>query len=217
MIDWGAHFLKEPKEREVYLSPDEASQLAEILPHHIAIAFSWSLYTGCRLDETTKLTWECIDIDRCFATVETKARGEHIVHRKVWLSEKALRVLETLESRKGKVFDLRNRRKHWEKARSKIGRPDIHWHDLRAMTATWSRQFAGKDLRLIGRALGHSDEATTARYAHVIDYEVIEMLNQLPDIEKPLLAPEQKQLSILLSKHEKAEGMKTQKARKSKS
>lgn len=200
MIDWGAHFQAEPKEREIYLSPDEARRLMEILPPHIALAFAWPVYTGCRLNETETLVWERVDLTRRLAIVETKADGEEIVRRNAWLSEKAIRILMAIGPGTGTVFDLTNRRKHWERARAQIGRPDVHWHDLRAMTATWSRQFAGKDLKLIGRALGHADESTTARYAHVVDTEVVEMLDQLPDIGTPKRAPERKRLSFLLSK-----------------
>jgi len=48
--------------------------------------------------------------------------------------------------------------------------------------ATWSRQFAKADISLISKALGHSGTQVTERYARVVDREIVEMLDQLPDI-----------------------------------
>jgi hypothetical protein len=41
-----------------------------------------------------------------------------------------------------------------------------------------------RDLSLIGKALGHSGTQVTERYARVVDQEIVEMLNQLPDITR---------------------------------
>ena len=46
-ISWRTMRQKEPKAREVYLSPEGARRLAEILPEHIALAMAFTLYTGC--------------------------------------------------------------------------------------------------------------------------------------------------------------------------
>lgn len=207
VISWKDMMQKEPKEREVYLSPQEARHLMAILPGHIGLAFAFSLYTGCRLNELETLVWERIDWERGAAMVITKAKGEEPVMRPLWLSAKAIAILRQVpcfwvdkSAEIGPVFNLINRRKHWEAARKEIGRPDVHWHDLRACTATWSRQFAGKDLRLIGKALGHSGTQVTERYARVTAPEIVEMLNQLPDISPS--APGQITLSNLLAKPE---------------
>jgi hypothetical protein len=51
------------------------------------------------------------------------------------------------------------------------------------MTATWARKYSQqRDLSLIGKALGHSGTQVTERYARVVDQEIVEMLNQLPEI-----------------------------------
>jgi integrase len=190
VINWKAMMLREPKERDVYIKPEEARRLFEALPEHIALAFAFSLYTGVRLNELETLVWDRVDLARGVALVVTKAQGTHVVTRNVWLSVKAAAILHQIQrslptdsAAKTPVFDLTNRRKHWEAARKAIGREDLHWHDIRAATATWSRQYAGKDLRLIGRALGHTGGTeVTARYARVVDSEVVDMLNQIPDI-----------------------------------
>jgi len=205
VISWKKLMQDEPNDREIYLSPEEARRLMEILPLHIGLAMAFSLYTGMRLDELTTLTWDRVDWERGAAAVFTKGRGKELIRRTVWLSGKAvailIRIREMLaKTDSGSVFDLTNRRKHWEKARVAIGRSDVTWHDLRGMTATWSRQYAGKDIRLISQALGHSDTKVTERYARVVDREIVEMLDQLPDITTQ--GPEQNRLANQLAKPE---------------
>lgn len=193
VIDWTEFRQEEEGAREVYLSPEEARRLMDILPGHIALSFAFTLYTGARLNELSTLVWERIDTERGVAMVATKAKGKKVIMRPLWLSQKALVILRQLDNailpiarRLGcddkKVFNLSNRRKHWEAARAQIGRKDVTWHDLRAMTASWSRQHARADITLISRALGHSDTKVTERYARVVDREIVEMLDQLPDI-----------------------------------
>jgi integrase len=183
-IDWPAHFQPEPKEREVYLSPEDARAMMDKLPYHVALAMAFSLYTGMRLNELETLDWSMIDFDRGLTKVNTKGGGT----RGVWLSKKAIGILNAIGIKSaGQVFDLTNRRKHWEAARRTMGRTDLHWHDLRAMTATWARKYAGRDLRLIGQALGHSDTKVTERYARVVDREIATMMDDLPDLGMPKL------------------------------
>lgn len=186
LISWVTMMQEETEAREVYLSPDEARQIMTLLPSHIALAFAFTLYTGCRLDELETLTWERVDSGRTAATVITKGRGTRERKRTVWLSQKALLILKTIAGERarltGRIFDLTNRRRHWERARKAIGREEVTWHDLRGMTATWSRQYAKADIRLISVSLGHSDTKVTERYARVIDQEIVAMLDQLPDV-----------------------------------
>jgi integrase len=187
VISWMKMMEDEVEARDVYLSPDEARSLMKLLPSHIALAFAFTLYTGCRLDELETLTWDRVDRNRSAAIVITKGRGTRERKRTVWLSQKAIAILIECAAQQGEdpagpVFDLTNRRKHWEKARAAIGRKDVTWHDLRGMTATWSRQYAKADIRLISATLGHSDTKVTERYARVIDQEIVAMLDQLPDV-----------------------------------
>lgn len=197
VIAWKKMMQEEAGIREVYLSPDEARRMMEFFPAHIALAFAFTLYTGCRLDELETLTWERVDFSRAAATVLTKGRGMRVKTRTVWLSKKALGILQLIcgdnPPPAGCVFNLKNRRRVWERGRAAIGRPDVTWHDLRGMTATWSRQYAKADMRLISATLGHSDTKVTERYARVIDQEIVTMLNMLPDIMPQ--SPEQKLLS----------------------
>src|SRR3981189_1329674 len=56
--------------------------------------------------------------------------------------------------------------KSWQRIRKRAGVPDVRIHDLRHTLASWLVG-AGYSLPLIGRALNHSQIATTERYAHL--------------------------------------------------
>ena len=64
----------------------------------------------------------------------------------------------------------------FDTARNAIGRPDVRFHDLRHPIATWLTA-AGTPLNLVQELLGHSDIATTIRYAHAAPSAVAEFLN----------------------------------------
>jgi len=185
-VDWPEHRQKEGKEKLVFLTPDEARALMNASPEHIALAIAWSIYTGCRLDETETLEWSKVDPAHRVAIVWAKGGRE----RPVLLSQVAMRILDFCARQTGRnrVFDLTNRRKHWEAAREAIGRPDLRWHDLRHVNGTWLNQYSRADIRKIQHGLGHADVGTTTRYVHVHDDSLYEALDELPDVTQALLA-----------------------------
>jgi len=185
-IDWSEHRQPEAKEKLVFLNLNEARAVMDRCPEHVAIAVAWSIYTGCRLDEMQTLTWSKVDRERRLCVVWAKGGRERIV----LLSRIAMRILDYCAAHPqpgDRVFDLTNRRKHWEKARADIGRPDLRWHDLRHVNGTWLNQYSKADIRKIQHGLGHSDVATTTRYVHVHDDTMLDALDDLPDVTESLL------------------------------
>ena len=63
---------------------------------------------------------------------------------------------------------LINLQKPWRLVRKKAGLNDVRLHDLRHTFASVAVA-SGGSLPVIGRALGHSQPMTTARYAHLTD------------------------------------------------
>ncbi|MEM7620815.1 MAG: site-specific integrase [Pseudomonadota bacterium] len=179
-INWTDHMQKEPREREIIVSPEEIKKVLLILPYHIRLAAAWTVYTGCRLNETETLEKSKIYFDQKIAQVMTKGGGTRIVA----MSSKAIDVarLSCEVSETEYAFYLKNRRRVWEAARKEINRPDIRWHDLRHVTGSWLRQYANSDLKEIGRALGHSELSSTIRYVHLATSNVIEALEKLPKV-----------------------------------
>lgn len=67
----------------------------------------------------------------------------------------------------GGALDARNvRRRHWYPALDAAGLTRARQHDLRHTFASWLRQ-RGVSLDDVGEVLGHSQQSTTLRYAHV--------------------------------------------------
>ena len=191
-IDWSVHFLKEPDEKEMYISPQEAGRFLDALPLHIRIGFAFSYYTGCRLNEMETLTWDKVDLRGRVAVVKTKGVGKNPTYRALKLSDQAMTCLD-LAARDGTghpkmrfegqlVFDLTNRRRFWERARKLIGREDVTWHGIRHTTASEVGR-TNKSDKLIGKLLGHTPGSrATERYLHVMDDVAYQALSELPDI-----------------------------------
>lgn len=177
-IDWKAHWQKEPKGRVRWLTLAEVVRLCSFLPHHIRLAVEWSIYTGCRREETFGLKWINVDLERGAVEVEGKT-GK----RTVWLSAETRAIIEQCDRSQVYVFDRTNWRKHWEAARKAAGITNFRWHDLRHTHATWLRQ-GGAPLEIVARSLGHSTIAVTQRYAHVDDREVKDALRALPSLSE---------------------------------
>jgi integrase len=66
----------------------------------------------------------------------------------------------------------------WRKARAAIGRPDLHFHDLRHSGLTWASA-AGASLAELMRRGGHKSFVAAARYQHAIDERDREIADRL--------------------------------------
>jgi integrase len=64
----------------------------------------------------------------------------------------------------GRMIRRQVREAFW-RARARVGRPDLRWHDLRHTGATWAAQ-AGATLRELQHRLGHSTTAAAMIYQH---------------------------------------------------
>ncbi|MGQ0592378.1 MAG: tyrosine-type recombinase/integrase [Gammaproteobacteria bacterium] len=68
----------------------------------------------------------------------------------------------------------------FEAARITIGRPDLHFHDLRHTYASWLVQ-SGVHLRIVQELLGHATLATTQRYSHLAPEHLREAVRAMED------------------------------------
>lgn len=162
----------EPKGRLRYYSEEEESQV-------IACLFTWGrpvdaylvtflADTGCRLGEALKLQWRDID-GRTISLIDTKnGTNRHIV-----ATERVMAVLGQLRNTRGDKsgpfagLSARNLAKRYKKVVSHLaleGGPTLH---------TWRHTCAsrlaqrGVDLYHLQRWMGHTNPATTQRYAHL--------------------------------------------------
>lgn len=134
-----------------------------------AAALRLLLFTGCRLREVLHLRWEHIDVERsCLFLPDSKSGRKTVI-----LNAPALAVLNALERVGPYVVpgDDPEQPRHdlkrpWDAVTKRAGLTGVRLHDLRHTYASFDAG-GGLGLPIIGRLLGHSQAATTARYAHL--------------------------------------------------
>jgi integrase len=165
---------------ERFLSETELARLAETLveaeqarielPSVIA-AIRLLLFTGARLSEILTVRWEHVNFEEhCLRLPDSKTGAKTI-----YLSPPALEVLNGLQRQDGNPYviigakpgaHLINLRKPWHRIRTKAGLDNVRIHDLRHSFASMAVA-GGLSLPVIGALLGHTQAATTQRYAHL--------------------------------------------------
>ena len=93
----------------------------------------------------------------------------------MFLPQAAIETLKQIPKRPGNPYVLTgpgeeghlvNLRKPWHRIRNHAGLPDVRLHDLRHSFASVAAG-EGMSLYIIGQLLGHTQSATTQRYAHL--------------------------------------------------
>ena len=162
--------------RERMLSPDEFGRLGDALarydgsPYAVA-AIKLLVFTGARLSEVLGLQWEWIDFGSGEARLPDSKTGAKTIH----LPAPALAVLTDLPRIVGNPHvivggvegaALVNLEKPWRQIRKIAELDNLRLHDLRHGFASVAAS-TGMGLPIIGKMLGHTQAATTARYAHL--------------------------------------------------
>ena len=180
-VNWRDHKLKDSPDRDIYATPDEMSKIISFLCFDIKLAVLWSLYGMTRLGETTSLRRADVYPAEAFCFVDGKT-GKRRVH----LSEMALKILDVAMRSNDDpvyVFNLKNRRRQWERARRLGKREDIRWHDLRHIGASWLNDYSNDPTKPT-KALGHTNYKTTMKYIHAQAGSLQQALNAMPVVEE---------------------------------
>ncbi|RJE85462.1 tyrosine-type recombinase/integrase [Paracoccus onubensis] len=160
---------------ELTLTENGRTRLLNVSRYQAA-AIRLLVFTGARHGEILSLRWEWLDwTARRFNLPDSKGNRR----KPIMLNAPALEVLRGLDMPKdGKGYVLRggsytdpevpleNLKTPWGKVRKAAGIPDVRPHDLRHSFASVMAA-RGDSLPVIGALLGHRDQATTARYAHL--------------------------------------------------
>jgi len=167
------------RKRERFLTPEEYRRLGRALrqaedgiwPAAIA-AIRLLVLTGCRRGEILNLGWD--DVDRTAG--DLRLRDAKAGPRMVPLTKPALRVLDAIPRSEDNPWVIAGQRPgrrltglhhYWQPIRERAGLADVRLHDLRHSYA--SRALAlGESLYTIGKLLGHTSVASSARYAHLM-------------------------------------------------
>lgn len=136
---------------------------------HAAAAIRLLLFTGCRLREILHLEWSHVDIERGLLLLPDSKTGK----KTVILSAPALKVLRETEKLSRFVIagehpekPRRDLKRPWRAVTRHAGLTGLRIHDLRHNFASFGAG-GGLGLPIIGKLLGHSQPATTQRYAHL--------------------------------------------------
>jgi integrase len=149
-------------------APKEGNRRTVIGPH-AAAALRLLIFTGARLREILHLKWEHVDFERGLLLLPTSKTGK----KTIVLNAPALAVLNALPRTRRYVIagssvdsprsDLK---KPWKAVAARAGLTGVRIHDLRHTHASVGAG-AGLGLPIIGKLLGHTQSATTQRYAHL--------------------------------------------------
>ena len=186
--------MNRQRRHERFLTDEEFRRLGRVLDEaersgdgimYAAMAVRLLLLTGCRKSEILNLRWDRVDLEAREMRLADNKTGP----RTVQLSPAAAEVLARVPRVDGNTHvipgtgrdnSMTNLQRHWVRIRKRAGLDDMRLHDCRHSFA--SRALAlGESLPMIGRLLGHSQVATTARYAHLARDSVHEAARRVSD------------------------------------
>jgi len=169
--------------RERFLSDAEYQRLGAVLSEaertqtehpSVIAAVRLIALTGCRRGEILGLRWEDLDLENGWLLIQDSKTGKKTQP----ISAPTRMLLAELHQRSNGcpwVCPGRGREKPlvamtyaWFRIRKQAGLDDVRLHDLRHSFASIAAA-SGHSLLIIGRMLGHTQAATTQRYAHLAD------------------------------------------------
>lgn len=164
--------LPEPNGIIRWLTYDEVAILLKELPEHLNAMVRFTLATGLRESNVTKLQWSQIDIKRRCAWINSdQAKANKAIP--VPLNNDALTVIRSqIGKHHVRVFTYKDEpvndanTKAWRKALKRAGIENFRWHDLRHTWASWHIQ-NGTPLHVLKELGGWSDLTMVMRYAHL--------------------------------------------------
>ncbi|MBF0214715.1 MAG: tyrosine-type recombinase/integrase [Magnetococcales bacterium] len=170
---------KEQK-RECLLNDDELARLGQAIAEveaggatspYVIAALRLLILTGARLNEILKLRWDEVDFQHGALRLGDSKTGA----KSIDMNPPALELLAGIPRQEGNPFvicgkieghSMVNINKAWRVIKAKAGLDALRIHDLRHAFASVGATM-GMSLPVIGKLLGHSQAATTARYAHL--------------------------------------------------
>jgi integrase len=166
--------------RERYLTKEEFQRLGGVLADagrnstespFVVGAIGLLVLTGARLLEILTLRWEYVDLRNGVLQLPDSKTGA----KQILLNDVAIKLLQSMPRMAGNPYvipgkkdgaRLINLQKPWRRIRTKANLANVRLHDLRHSFASVAVS-GGMSLPMIGKLLGHTQPATTARYAHL--------------------------------------------------
>ncbi len=142
-----------------------------ILDKYAVAAIRLLIFTGARLREILHLKWENVDFERSMLFLPDSKTGK----KTIVLNPPALVLLQSLPRVKDCAFVIAGQelkqpkadlKRPWALVSAHAGLSDVRIHDLRHTYASFGAG-AGLGLPIVGKLLGHTQSATTQKYAHL--------------------------------------------------
>ena len=162
--------------RKRYLSGEELARLGKALTESeeselpsATLALRLLLFTGCRLSEILTLKWEHVDLEAGVLRLPDIKTGAKVVPlpgpaQDLLINTPRVNLYVCFGQKPdGHLVGIH---KIWQRIRAQAGLEDIRLHDLRHSFASVAAA-NNMGLPIIGALLGHSQPATTQRYAHL--------------------------------------------------
>lgn len=166
----GLEWSVDPAKPKANRAPKPESRLRTLDPFAVA-AIRLLILTGARLREILHAQWQHVDIERGMLLLPDSKTGK----KPVYLSAAALSILSSLARVEGNPHVIpgdkegaprADLKKPWAAVTRAAGLEGVRLHDLRHSFASFGAG-ASLGLPIIGKLLGHSQAATTHRYAHL--------------------------------------------------
>jgi integrase len=174
----------EPKKRIRFLTRDEASRLINELPPHLAELTAFTLATGLRQSNASKLRWDQVDRSLGVAWIhpdQSKSRNAIGIP----LNSDAMSILEhRFREHETYVFTYngapvsRTSTKAWYNALKRANIYNFRWHDLRHTWASWHVQ-SGTSLQELQELGGWANLDMVLKYAHLNSANLKSAANRL--------------------------------------
>jgi len=190
-IKWKDLKLAEPRERVRELSTDDQRNLLSHLGDDLGAVVEFAILSGQRRGAVIGLKWDEVDLAAARARVHTKGNVWHVFPLTARMVEiimsrprlddcpfvftyKCQRPAPARPDRPARrkgiryPFSAEGWKRQWSAALKEAGISDFRFHDLRHTSATRIVRASG-NLKAAQKLLGHTDIATTSRYAHVLE------------------------------------------------
>lgn len=184
--DWRHHMLAEPQERVRELSGDEADRIDAAIREDYGPVFDFARASGQRLAECL-LRWS--EVNWTAGQIVKKGKGGRTIVVPITATVRQIlwplrghhdEFVFTYTAKRTKGDRIKGQRypvtynglkTTWKRVRKAAKVGDFRFHDFRHDLATKLLRETG-NLKIVQKALNHSDVRTTTRYAHVMTDEV---------------------------------------------
>jgi integrase len=168
------------EKRQRWLNDEELDRLLKVLAQYhnqdVPNVIRLLILTGSRMSEVLNAVWEQFDLQKgVWSKPSHSTKQKRFEH--VPLSSQTLQLLFKMKKSSNSIFlfpgkvegkPIHTIKKAWHTIRTRAELPEVRLHDLRHAYASHLVS-SGLSLSIVGKLLGHTQAATTQRYAHLAD------------------------------------------------